>query len=63
MGALPKSRISPRRRRAKRTHYKISAVKLVLCETCGSMHKPHHICPACGSYRGMQVISNDDELV
>lgn len=62
MGALPKSRISPRRRRARRTHYKIEAVKLVPCTSCSAMHRPHHLCPACGSYRGMQVIAREDLL-
>ena len=63
MGALPKSRISPRRRRARRTHYKLSPVNLVPCETCGEMHRPHHVCKACGSFRGMQVIDTDDDEI
>jgi len=63
MGALPKSRISPRRRRARRTHYKLAAVKLVPCEACGAMHRPHHVCGACGSYRGVEVISQGDDLL
>lgn len=62
MGALPKSRISPRRRRARRTHYKIEPINLVPCTTCSAMHRPHHICPTCGSYRGVRVVVRDDEL-
>ena len=61
MGALPKSRIAPRRRRARRTHYKLEAVKLVRCTTCDAYHRPHHVCHACGSFRGVQVIEEPTE--
>ncbi len=62
MGALPKSRISPRRRRAKRTHYKLDKLKLVRCPTCDGWHRPHHVCTHCGSFRGVQVFDLDDDL-
>jgi large subunit ribosomal protein L32 len=62
MGALPKSRISPRRRRARRTHYKLHRVKLVRCPTCEGWQKPHHVCLSCGSYRGVQVVELEDDL-
>lgn len=61
MGALPKSRISPRRRRARRTHYKIEPIKLVRCETCDGWHRPHFVCQTCGTYRGMQVIEEEQD--
>jgi large subunit ribosomal protein L32 len=56
MGAVPKSRISPRRRRARRTHDKAAPVNLVRCETCSELRQAHRVCPACGSYRGVQVL-------
>jgi len=30
-------------------------VDLVPCPACHEMHRPHHICPGCGMYRGRQV--------
>lgn len=61
MGAVPKSRIGPRRRRLRRTHYRAAPIRLVRCETCDSLHLPHHVCPECGSFRGVQVLPVDDD--
>jgi len=61
MGAVPKSRIGPRRRRARRTHYKAAPIPLVRCETCDALHLPHRVCPECGSYRGVQILALDEE--
>ena len=61
MGAVPKSRISPRRRRQRRTHYKAAAIPLVACDTCGALRPPHRVCPACGSYKGVQIVAVDEE--
>ena len=61
MGAVPKSRISPRRRRMRRTHYKAARIHLVRCETCDAYHRPHHVCPACGVHRGVQVLPVEEE--
>ncbi|MBS7384431.1 MAG: 50S ribosomal protein L32 [Candidatus Enterosoma sp.] len=27
----------------------------VTCSNCGAEIKPHHVCPACGFYKGKQV--------
>jgi len=59
MGAVPKSRVGPRRKRLRRTHYKATAVALVPCGTCGELHVPHHVCPSCGTFRGVQVVVMD----
>jgi large subunit ribosomal protein L32 len=61
MGAVPNSRVGPRRKRLRRTHYKAAEVKLVPCPTCGQPHRPHHVCSFCGSYRGVEVIRIGDE--
>jgi large subunit ribosomal protein L32 len=60
MGAAPKSKIGPRRKRLRRTHYKAKLPTLVPCTTCGKMQRPHHVCLACGSYRGVEVLKIDD---
>jgi large subunit ribosomal protein L32 len=61
MGAVPKSRIGPRRKRLRRTHYKMGPVALVPCETCQEFHQPHRVCPNCGSYRGVEIIALEEE--
>ena len=61
MGAVPKSKIGPRRKRLRRTHYKAVAVAMAPCETCGQLRRPHHVCPNCGSYHGIEIISMNEE--
>ena len=65
MGALPKNKISRHRRGNRRQHTRLEAPTLVTCQTCGQLHMAHHVCKACGSYRGRQVLdmknTNDDE--
>jgi large subunit ribosomal protein L32 len=56
MGALPKRRISRTRRDRRRTHDKAVTFHLVACPECGEMRRPHRVCPACGMYRGRQVL-------
>jgi large subunit ribosomal protein L32 len=60
MGAVPKHRISPRRKAKRRTHYKLQPVALVRCGHCEAYHRPHHVCPACGTYRGIEIIQIED---
>ena len=40
----------------RRTHYKIEANGTVKCPKCGEMIRPHRVCPACGNYKGKEVI-------
>jgi large subunit ribosomal protein L32 len=61
MGAVPKSRVGPARRRRRRTHYKSPAIHLVECPTCHGWHRPHHVCANCGSYRGVEVVVIEEE--
>jgi large subunit ribosomal protein L32 len=56
MGALPKNKISRHRRGNRRQHMRVEAPTLVTCQTCGALHRAHHVCKTCGSYRGRQVI-------
>ena len=61
MGAVPKSRISKRRKGNRRSHDRLKAVTLVRCSTCEAYHRPHHMCPECGTFRGIQIIELEDE--
>jgi len=34
---------------------------LVPCSQCKELHMPHHVCPHCGTYDGVQVIEIKDK--
>lgn len=61
MGAAPKSRIGPRRRRLKRMYYRLHKLNLVRCETCEALMMPHMVCQTCGSFRGVRYIGAVEE--
>lgn len=61
MGALPKRRISRRRRGNRRSHNAVKARQLIECPQCGSPALPHTVCPSCGTYKGAQVLEVEEE--
>lgn len=40
----------------RRSHHALTGPTLVACAHCGEPHRPHHMCLACGFYKGRQVI-------
>jgi large subunit ribosomal protein L32 len=54
---VPKKKQSKSRRDKRRTHYKLTSVQYVICPHCQDMKLPHHACPACGMYNGMEVVT------
>ena len=55
--AVPKKRMSPRKRDSRRAHHdKVAAPNLIPCPNCEELTLPHRVCPACGQYRGRQVV-------
>jgi large subunit ribosomal protein L32 len=54
--AVPKKKTSRSRRNMRRSHDAIKFTAAVdYCDTCGEMKLRHHVCDACGTYRGWQV--------
>lgn len=56
MGAVPKHKVSRHYRGNRRRHIFLDAPTLVPCQTCGLLHRAHHVCKNCGSYNNRQVI-------
>ncbi|OJW50201.1 MAG: 50S ribosomal protein L32 [Alphaproteobacteria bacterium 41-28] len=54
--AVPKKKTSPSRRKMRRAHHALKQVASVECSNCGDRKLPHHLCPACGYYKGRQVL-------
>jgi len=48
--------LSKGRRDRRRAHDALAPLHLVKCPQCGSLRRPHHVCPDCGSYKGQTVI-------
>lgn len=53
--AVPKSKISKSRRNMRRAHDSLTAANVAECPNCGEIKRPHHVCGACGYYRGREI--------
>jgi len=53
---IPKKKLSRMRRNMRRAHDFLTAPASTSCVECGAPAVPHQVCPACGMYRGRQVI-------
>ena len=55
--AVPKKKKSPSRRNMRRAnHDKRTAPGLVPCANCEEPTMSHRVCPACGFYKGRQIL-------
>lgn len=59
--AVPKKKVSRSKRDMRRSHHRLAPVNLVECPDCGELKRSHHICGACGHYRGREVIPQTAE--
>lgn len=58
----PKKRHSRCKRGNRRSHDALSRPATSVCPQCGEPKRPHHVCLACGTYRGRTVIKQEEEL-
>jgi large subunit ribosomal protein L32 len=56
--AVPKKKTSKSRRNMRRSHDALSGSAYTECSNCGELHRPHHICPACGHYDAREVVAS-----
>src|SRR5205807_10253444 len=55
---VPKRKPSRSRQRMRRAYNSVLKLpQLSTCPQCAAPYVPHRVCPACGFYRGRQVIS------
>ena len=56
--AVPKKRTSSSRRDKRRAqHDKVAAPNLKPCPNCEELMVSHRVCPACGFYKGREVVA------
>jgi large subunit ribosomal protein L32 len=58
--AVPKHRVSKSRGRKRRTHQKVAVPTVAVCPECQEAKLPHAACPACGVYRGRNIIAQPE---
>lgn len=59
--AVPFRKVSKTRGRKRRTHYKISENGVTTCPKCGETVRPHRVCKACGTYKGKDVLNQEEK--
>ena len=59
--AVPKSKISKQRGNTRFANWKLKTLNLVECPQCHNSKKPHVVCPYCGYYNGVPVVTKKDK--
>jgi len=54
--AVPKKKVSPSRRKMRRSHHALQPPAYTECPNCGELKRPHHLCPSCGHYHEREVV-------
>lgn len=55
---VPKRKPSKSRQRMRRAYNSVLKLpQLGVCPQCAAPHIPHRVCPACGYYKGRQVLT------
>ncbi len=58
--AVPKRRKSKSRRDMRRASKKSTVPNLTSCPQCGEAKLPHMACMECGTYKGRNVLQNEE---
>jgi len=57
MGGVPKKRHTKSSRNQRRMHLFLEKPNLGTCSKCGKPVRTHMVCPACGFYKGKEVVN------
>ncbi|MDA0308715.1 MAG: 50S ribosomal protein L32 [Proteobacteria bacterium] len=60
--AVPKRKTTPSKRGMRRAHDAISHDAYVEDKTTGELHRPHHMDPKTGMYKGRQVLKVKERI-
>ncbi|PCJ59823.1 MAG: 50S ribosomal protein L32 [Rhodospirillaceae bacterium] len=60
--AVPKKKVSQSRRNMRRSHDALKLVNYMECPNCGELKRSHHVCSACGQYRGRDVVESKEAI-
>ena len=61
--AVPKSKISKSKRGMRRAHSALMPESSNECPNCGEKRRPHHVCPSCGFYNSIEIVSVSEHEV
>lgn len=61
--AVPKKKMSRTRTKNRRAHEALGRLHLVSCPQCHELMRPHVVCQNCGTFRGVEYIEVEDEIV
>jgi len=59
--AVPKRKKSKSKRDMRRAQKKTEAPNLTTCPQCGEAKLPHMACSSCGTYKGRDVLENEED--
>ena len=59
--AVPRNRLSNRRKNMRRAHDAKKPKTLVTCPNCQATRRPHTACGSCGFYSGRQVFAVSED--
>lgn len=58
--AVQQNKKSRSRKGMRRSHDRVARPTVIYCQ-CGEPTLPHRACPACGTYRGREVVKKPEE--
>ncbi|OGQ13810.1 MAG: 50S ribosomal protein L32 [Deltaproteobacteria bacterium RIFCSPHIGHO2_02_FULL_40_11] len=58
--AVPKKKQTRMKRGHRRAHQKLVAPQTIQCPNCKGATMPHRVCPACGHYKGKEIVRSDE---
>jgi len=59
--AVPKRKVSKSKCRTRKRSHGTVVRAAKACPECGAPQQPHRVCPACGQYRGRQVLTVESD--